>query len=220
MKTLFAIAAAFASFAAAQGTLFVGTWPHTIQIVDEAQQKVVDHIELQTGTSHSMQISDDHKTIYASTLEKNGIEVIDVATRKMTNSFSLDEGGKKMRFTSWAPDPDGQVHLHVVRPIEKKIDRFDIAATRTSAWSTWRRRKSSTLWTSPEARMSAGRGRGGSMRFSPDGKYLYLFRNSISIFDASDFKLVDKIELSKPQFPGMENVGLGRRSMPCSGPGS
>ncbi len=90
MIRLFAIAAALAYSAAAQGTLFVGTWPHTIQVVDEAKQKVVDRIELQTGTSHSMQISDDYKTIYASTIEKNGIEVIDVATRKVTISFILD----------------------------------------------------------------------------------------------------------------------------------
>src|ERR1700678_640222 len=103
MRQLFSLTAALACSAAAQGTLFVGTWPHQIQVVDEAKQQVVDHIELQTGTSHSMLISDDQKTIYASTVEKNGIEVIDVATRKVTNAFVLDEGGKKMRFNSWAP---------------------------------------------------------------------------------------------------------------------
>src|SRR5271165_5597921 len=128
MRILFAITAALTALevsAAAQGTLFVGTWPHSIVVVDEAKQKVVDHIDLQTGTSHAMQISDDYKTIYASTIEKNGIEVIDVATRKVTNSFLLDEGGKKMRFNAWAPDPSGKFLYMIVRPIEKKIDRFE-----------------------------------------------------------------------------------------------
>ena len=126
MKNLFVAAAALISSAAAQGTLFVGTWPHTVQVVDEKTQKVVHRIDLQTGTSHSMQISDDRKTIYASTIEKNGIEVIDVAARKVTNSFVLDEGGKKMRFSAWAPDPSGKLIYMIVRPAEKKIDRFEI----------------------------------------------------------------------------------------------
>ena len=52
---------------------------------------------------------------------------------------------------------------------------------------------------------------------SPDGKYLYLFRNTVLIFDTTDFKLVDKIELSKPQFPGMANVGLGQSARFDSG---
>ena len=102
MKNLLAVIAALACSAAAQGTLFVATWPHSVKVVDETSQKVIDTIDLKTGVSHSIQVSDDLKTIYASTLEKNGIEIIDVATRKVTSSFVLDEGGKKMRFSSSA----------------------------------------------------------------------------------------------------------------------
>src|SRR5262249_36236698 len=39
---------------------------------------------------------------------------------------------------------------------------------------------------------------------------LYIFRDSGLIFDTTDFKLVDKIELAKPSFPGMANVGFGQ----------
>jgi DNA-binding beta-propeller fold protein YncE len=210
MRNLLAIAAALASCVAAQGTLFVGTWPHTIQVVDEAKQKVVDRIELQTGTSHSMQISDDYKTIYASTIEKNGIEVIDVATRRVTSAFLLDEGGKKMRFSAWAPDPSGKLIYMIVRPIEKKIDRFELGKTQFAVVDL-AQKKIVKFVDMPGGEEAAGGGRGGALRFSPDGKYLYRMGGTITIYDTSDFKVVDTIELSQPQFPGMQTVNLGQQ---------
>jgi len=210
MRTLSAITAALISTAAAQGTLFVGTWPHTIQVVDEAKQKVVDRIELQTGTSHSMQISDDYKTIYVSTIEKNGIEVIEVATRKVTSAFLLDEGGKKMRFSAWAPDPSGKLIYMIVRPIEKKIDRFEVGKTQFAVVDLGQK-KIVKFVDMPGGEEAAGGGRGGALRFSPDGKYLYRMGAAITIYDTTDFKVVDTIELSQPQFPGMQTVKLGQQ---------
>jgi DNA-binding beta-propeller fold protein YncE len=210
MRALFAILAALASCVAAQGTLFVGTWPRQIQVVDEAKQKVVDHIELQTGTAHGMMISDDQKTIYAFTVEKNGIEVIDVATRKVTNSFLLDEGGKIMRVSAAAPDPSGKLFYLIVRPIEKKIDRFEQGKTQFAIVDL-AQKKIVKFVDMPGGEDAAGGGRGGSLRFSPDGKYLYRMGSTITIYDTTDFKVVDTIELSKPQFPGMQNVNLGQQ---------
>lgn len=201
---------AVASFAAAQGTLFVGTWPHTVQVVDEAKQKVVDRIDLVTGSARGMQLSEDRKTLYVATLEKNGFEVIDVATRKVTNSFTLDEGAKKMRYNSWAPDPEGKLIYALIRPVEKKIDRFEIDKFTKFAIIDLAQKKIVRTVDVPRDEEQEGVGFGGSMRFSPDGKFLYLFRNTVLIFDTTDFKVVEKIELSKPNFPGIANLGLGQ----------
>jgi hypothetical protein len=56
-----------------------------------------------------------------------------------------------------------------------------------------------------------GFGRGAGFEISPDGKYLYQFRDRVVILDSSDFKVVDRIDLSKPEVPGeeMESVGFG-----------
>ena len=88
---------AFRRIAAAQGTLFVGTWPHTGAGDRRGRSRRWSiSIDLSTGASAAMQLSDDRKTLYViATLEKSGIEVIDVATRKVTNSFVLDEGAEK-----------------------------------------------------------------------------------------------------------------------------
>src|SRR5262245_56864927 len=72
----------------AGGMLYVGAWQKQILVVDEALGKVVDRIQLQTGTPQSLTLSYNKKKIYATTWN-NGVEVIDLATRKVVNQFKL-----------------------------------------------------------------------------------------------------------------------------------
>jgi DNA-binding beta-propeller fold protein YncE len=210
MRRTFLLAALATGLAFGQGTLFVATWPHEIQVVDEASQKIIDHIELQTGVSHSIEVSDDFKTIYVSTVEKNGFEVIDVAKRKVTNTFVLDEGGKKMRFSAWAPDPTGKFIYMIVRPMEKKIDRFEQGKQQFAIVDLAQKKITKFVDMPPGEDQNMGF-RGGAMRFSPDGKYLYRMGSAITIYDTTDFKVVETIELSQPQFPGRQSVNLGQQ---------
>ena len=46
----------------------------------------------------------------------------------------------------------------------------------------------------------------------PRWKIPYQFGEHITILQADDFKIVDHIDLAKPDFPGMENVRFGGRS--------
>ena len=54
---------------------------------------------------------------------------------------------------------------------------------------------------------------------SPDGKYLYQFRDKVVILDTDDFKVAERIDLAKPDFPAMENVGFGGLLDSISEPG-
>ena len=99
--------------------------------------------------------------------------MIDVATRKITNAFSLNEGNKQIRFTGWAPDPDRQVHLILYRTVEKKIDRFDIDRVTRFGVVDLAQHKIVRTADVPKDEDQPGFGFGGQMRFSPDGKYLY-----------------------------------------------
>ncbi len=211
MIRLLFISAAVATIAAAQGTLYIGTWPHTIQVIDEAKQAVVDKIELTTGVPGGIQLSEDRKTLYVNTIEKNGMEVIDVATRKVTNAFTLNESNKQYRIRGGAVDPQGKFFYFLFRTIEKRQDRFDVAKETKFGVVDLAQRKIVRTGDVPKDEDQPGFGFGGQMRFSPDGKYLYVFRNNVFIFDTADFKVVDKIELAKPQsdMPGMQNVGIG-----------
>ena len=50
------------------------------------------------GTPMAIRLSTDHKKIYVTTIDHNGIEVIDVATRKVINHFVLNTPTKQYRF--------------------------------------------------------------------------------------------------------------------------
>lgn len=201
---------AAAGAAAAQGTVFIGTWPHTLQIIDEARQKVVDKIELATGLPHDLEISADRKTLFIATLEQSGFEVFDIATRKVTNTVTLNESDKKFRISAWAPDPQGTQIYILYRTIEKKIDRYDVDRTTRFAVIDLAQKRIVRTGSVPKDEDQPGFGFGGTMRFSPDGKYLYIFRDAVYIFDSADFRLIEKIDLAKPDEPGMMNIGIGR----------
>lgn len=44
------------------------------------------------------------------------------------------------------------------------------------------------------------------MKFSPDGKYFYLFLSNILVFETQTLKLAKKIDLADPSMPGFSNV--------------
>ncbi len=78
-----------------------------------------------SGTPQGLTISYDKKKIYATTWQ-NGIEVIDLATRKVINSFTLDDGNRIIRLSGFAPDPQDQLLYGMIRVAVKQIDRFEI----------------------------------------------------------------------------------------------
>ncbi len=217
MKCLAAVAFAGAAFA--QGTLFLGAWQKEMLVVDEASQKVVDRIHLATGTPHGVQLSRDHKTIYVWTVDHNGIEVIDAASRKVTNSFLLDEGNKSVRFNSWAPDPSGKLLYLITEVVEKKIDRFEIAPLKFAVVDLAQKKIVRTADFPKDELQSQRMGRANAnMHLSSDGKYLYLMRQGIMVFDTATFKLVEKLDLSEPE-SGLGSVGMGQQIDTLQKPG-
>src|SRR5277367_4782921 len=117
--------AACASFASA-GTLYLPAYPAAVLVFDEAKAQIVDRIPLQTCTPMTIRLSPDHKKIYVTTIDHNGIEVIDVATRKVINHFELNTPTKQFRFRGGAVDPDGKLFYTVTREIDKLPEHFDV----------------------------------------------------------------------------------------------
>src|SRR4029077_2772038 len=76
---------------------FVGAWPHHVVIFDSASEKILGSIDLKTDAPRMLMLSPDKKTLYASTLNDNAIVSVDLATRTVTSSFSLDSGSQTVR---------------------------------------------------------------------------------------------------------------------------
>jgi len=207
---------------AAAGTLFLGAYPNSVIVFDEDKGQIVERIPLTTGLPTSLRLSQDRKTIYVTTNDHSGVEVIDVATRKVTNHFVLDSETKRYRFSGGAPDPEGKLIYTTATEITKAADRFEYGQPRYAVIDV-AQQKIARFVDIPRDDQNAnsfggGRG-GGAFEVSPDGKYLYQFRDAVVILNTSDFKEVERIQLSKPELPGMETVGFGGMLDNLSGPG-
>ena len=194
------------------GTLFLGAYPDSVLVVDEAKGQITDRIHLDTGLPTSLRLSLDRKRIYVTTNDHSGVEVIDVATHKVLNHFVLNTPNKFYRFGGGTPDPKDQVFYTVTTEMNKLADRYEIGKPKYTVIDLTQQKIARTV-DIPHKDENAnaggfGFGRGG-FDISPDGKYLYQFRDSVVVLDTSDFKVVDRIELSKPDLPGMEAIGFG-----------
>jgi len=195
------------------GTVFLPAYPHHVIAVNEADGKVTDVIPLETGMPLNIRLSDDRKFIYVATVDHNGIEVIDVAARKVVNHFVLDSARKQYRF-NWmgggTPDSSNKFYYTVTREITKGVDRFEADKPKYSVIDLAQQKIVRTADVAPEdeAANEGGPGRGG-FDISPDGKYLYQFRDSVVVIDTSDFKVVQRIPLAKPELEAVENLNFG-----------
>jgi len=211
MKHFFTIllACACASYALG-GTLYLGGYPDSILVVDEGQGKVVDKIHLETGLPVSMRLSQDRKKIYVVTNDHSGIEVVDVATHKVVSHFVLNTATTHYRFNGGTPDSEGKLFYTVTTEIDKKLEHYEIGKPKYTVVDLAQQKIVKMVDVAPEDENGAPGGFGRNVfELSPDGKFLYQFRDKVIILNADDFKVVDRIDLAKPDLPGMENVGFG-----------
>lgn len=188
-------------------TLFMGSYPDTLLVFDEAKGAVTDRIKLDTGLPTSMQLSDDAKRIYVTTITTSGVEVIDVATHKVINKFSLNDGPRRYRFYGGAPDPTGRFFYTVITQIDKEIDRYKVSKPLYAVIDLKLQKVVKTAEIDKEDEKSGGFRAG--YKVSSDGKFLYVFGEKVVIVDTATLKAIDHIDLAKPEGTGLENVGFG-----------
>ncbi|HLK19657.1 MAG TPA: hypothetical protein VKT81_11900 [Bryobacteraceae bacterium] len=209
MLRLIPILAALSTLANA-GTLFLPAYPNSLLVVDESNGAVIDRIPLVTGTPRSMRLSPDRKTIYVTTIDHNGVEVVDIASRKVTNHFVLNTATKQYRMRGTAVDPAGKFLYTVTKEIDKLNDHFEVSPAKFTVIDLAEQKIAKTV-DIPREDASANEAGFGRTPFevSPDGKLVYQFGAKINVYNAADFKLIDRIDLAQPEFPGMERVRFG-----------
>jgi WD40 repeat protein len=186
--------------------VFFGTWPHNVVIFDSDAEKILGTIDLKTDAPRMLTLSPDKKKLYASTLNDNSIVTIDLASRAVTSSFSLNSGNQSVHLYGLALDPSGNYFYGIATFVSKQLDHYDVSPSRFIVIDLTAKKITRT------ADLPTDEGPFGfhnEIKLSPDGKLLYLFRNNILIFDTANLQLVKKIDLAKPQAPGIENVSIG-----------
>jgi hypothetical protein len=198
--------------------MYICGLPNKLMTLIESDQKVIDTVALPTGVGRGLFLSNDRSKIFLNTWPHCGIEVFDRNTRKIVSSFRLDNGNRRYWLRSLAPDPEGKLLYTVVNARTKLVDRFEIELPKLAIIDVAQEKIVKTA-EFPEDERNSFSGMG-ALKLSPDGRYLYQFRDKILVFDTSDFKLVQKIELSKPaEFNEMETVSMTMSDDPHDKPG-
>jgi hypothetical protein len=202
------LAAAGVCGAAQAATLFMGAYPDSLLVFDEAKGAMVQRIPLETGLPTALRLSDDKKRLYVTTITKSGIEVIDPTTRKVITEFSLNTPTTRYRFNGGAPDPTGKYFYTVLEQIDKKQDHYEVSKPKYAVIDLEKKVIARTYDVAEEDE-NGNRGFRNLLTASPDGKYLYQFRDKVIVLDTSNFKVVDRIDLATPEEAGIANVNLG-----------
>jgi DNA-binding beta-propeller fold protein YncE len=187
------------------GTIYVGSYAKRMVVIDEATERVTTEIPLATGIPWSARRSQDGTRLYIQNADQEHFEVVDIATRQSIDSFTLSDGNKKVRVLDYAVDPQHRVMTFVTRTTTKLIDRFEIGAPTFIQYDLKSHQMIRTLpWSSdPEP------GYFSFMRYSPDGKLLYVFSETILVLDASNLQQLATWDLALPNEPSLGRFDLG-----------
>jgi len=166
MKYLFCALTLFGTLASG-GTLFIGAYPDSIMVFDEAKGQVIDRIPLSTGLPMSMKLSDDKKRIYVTTNDHSGIEVIDVASRRVIQHFVLNTATTRYRFNGGIADPDGHLFYTVITEIDKRLEHYEVGKPQYAVIDLAQQKIVKTVPVAPEDE-NANSGYGRGFEISPD----------------------------------------------------
>jgi DNA-binding beta-propeller fold protein YncE len=200
------LSATVGSGTAPAATMFLGGYPSHLMVIDDANGKVLQELGFTTGLPTSMRLSDDKKTLYVTTITTSGIEVVDVASRKIVNSFSLNTPTTRYRFNGGVADPAGRYFYILGTQMDKLIDRYRISKMRIMVVDMKEKKIVRTAELDSDDQKFNYRA---NLLISPDGKTLYAFRDKILVINTEDLKTVDHIDLAKPDLPGMQDISFG-----------
>lgn len=184
------------------GTIYVGTYNKNILVVNESNLRVVDSIPVSVGIPTSMILSADRKRFYVLDPQFENVEIIDIATRKAVDKFTLSSGDTRVRLWAINVDPRERFAVVLVKTYTKKLDRFEIGKPTLLRYDLTKKIVTDTIpWPKGEERDGA------QIIFSPDGELMYFFTtDDVLVYSTDSLKQVDRWEYSRTLF----EEGLGR----------
>src|SRR5437867_4742402 len=187
--------------------MYVGTLDKKLLIIDEDKEGVVGEIPL-GGIPRTTALSADKKKLYIFSTQML-LETVDLESRKVISSFSLNDprthlriqanvpdivnpGNNATRYSGIAVDPNGRYLYTTMRNVVKELDQYRIDPPQFVAIDL-QEKKIAKAWPFPKE-MNQGFGFNATYKVSADGKRLYVFQENILIFDLDAFNQIDRSE--------------------------
>lgn len=199
-----------------RGTIVVGSYSGHLTAVDEASGAITK-IPLATGAPFVVRLAPDRSRFYVQSANQEKFEIVDVATRKSVDSFTLSDARTHVRPMAFEADPQHKTIVFVTRTDTKQLDRWTIGEPEFVVYDLAShavvRRHPWTL--DPEPGLF-----GIVLRFSPDGRLLYVFSDTISVLDAATMQVVDTWDLALPEDPALGSFAQGPWTDEADDPGT
>jgi hypothetical protein len=130
---------------------------------------------------------------------------VDLTTRQVISSFALSDEKSRPRIPrtngpSMAVDPNGRYLYTTMKVVVRESDYYRMEPAQFVVIDLQDKKIAKTFPFPKE--MDQGFGFGATYKISADGKLLYVFQDDVLVYDLATFTQVDRIELSKPEFPG------------------
>jgi hypothetical protein len=209
--------------------MYVGTLDKKLLIIDEDKEAVVGEIQL-GGIPRTTVLSFDKKKLHILSTQML-LETVDLESKKVISSFSLNDPRTRVRSVANAPtileggggrysgmaiDPKGRYVYMTLKNTVKELDSYRIDPPQFVAIDIIDK-KIAKSWPFPKE-MNQGFGFNATFKVSADGKRLYVFQENILVFDLDTFKQIDTIELAQPPFPGASPYRLAASDDPFEAP--
>ena len=202
-----ALVAAFAATGAsaqATATWYIGTYTNDILVWDEATEEVVGRITMESFIPTGIQANEAKTRLYVGEASAEVVEVVDLASRRPIDRFTLSQGNTKVRIDNFAPHPSDERAALFVKRYTRLRDRYQVEGPFILEYDLVEKRVTDTIpWPDDEPRENVG------FRYSPDGRTLYMFTDDIIALDAETFEETGRWEISKPLEPGLGRPSFG-----------
>jgi hypothetical protein len=184
--------------------VYLATWPHQLIVFDSVSEKIVDNVDLKSDITPNLVLSADKKQLYALTNgQSREIVTVDLATRKVIGSFSLNEGNRNVRVSAMVPDPTGRYLYGLANIVSKQLDRYEVEPPKFVVIDLMAQKITHMVDFPKEEGFLDTRAQ---IKLSANGKNLYVFRDKILVFETAGFTLVKKIDLAQPPVADMQNL--------------
>jgi len=160
------------------------------------------------GLPVSLRITPDQAKIFATTITNSSVIVMDAKSHGILTQFDLNTPTERYRFNGGAPDPTGRFFYTTLLRMDKLIDRWKVSKQMYAVIDIKLKKVVRTADLEPEDDALSG-GYRAPMMVSPDGKSLYLFKDKVLVVDTAKLKVVDRIDVQKPESTGYANVAFG-----------
>jgi hypothetical protein len=186
------------------GKLYIGTYAKQILVLDERTFAVTDTIPVSVGIPLAMLLSFNRKHFYVIDPAFENVEVIDIATKKSLDKFTLSSGKTKVRIRGLTVEPNEKFAIFLIKTATKQTDRWEIGKPTLVRYDLTKHAVTDTIpWPKGEER------EGAQMLFSPNGDLLYFFADEVLVFETKGLKQVDRWELGRALEEGMGRFNFG-----------